>query len=130
MKRDMELCRKILFAIEEQHTGLAIYDLKIEGYTPEHIAYHCKILHEAGFISDYEPLYASDELQDFAVGGLTWTGNDFLDRIREDTIWNKTKTTIIKGGLSMTVDVIKQVSTAILSAMTEGAIKGLLGGQS
>lgn len=130
MKRDMELCRKILFAIEEQHKGETIMDLSIENYTMEQVAYHCKIMYEAGFLSYYEGYYTFEGISDFQVGGLTWEGNDFLDKIREDTIWNKTKTTIIKGGLSMTVDVIKQVSTAILSAMTEGAIKGLLGGQS
>jgi hypothetical protein len=33
MKRDMDICRKILFAIEEQYKDTAIYDLKIENHT-------------------------------------------------------------------------------------------------
>ncbi|MGI6337404.1 MAG: DUF2513 domain-containing protein [Eubacteriales bacterium] len=27
----------------------------------------------------------------FTVGGLTWNGCEYLDKIREDTVWNKTK---------------------------------------
>ena len=38
---------------------------------------------------------------------------------------NRTKETIINRGLPMVIDVIKDVSTSIISAMVEGAIKGM-----
>ena len=38
MKRDMELCRKILFAIEEEYEDVAIYNLSIDGYTMKQVA--------------------------------------------------------------------------------------------
>ena len=52
MKRDMELVRLILLKIEEEYRSTAIYDLKITGYDMETIAYHCKILKEAGLVSN------------------------------------------------------------------------------
>ena len=55
MKRDMDLVRKILLEIEEQYVSSSIIDLKIEGYDSETIAYHCKILYEAGYVSYYKP---------------------------------------------------------------------------
>lgn len=54
MKRDMDLCRKILFAIEEQYVDTALHNLQIPEYTMEQVAYHCKILKEAGLITNYK----------------------------------------------------------------------------
>ena len=131
MKRDMDLVRLILLKIEEDYVSTALYDLKIDGYDKETIAYHCKILHEAGFISDYKSLYAGHQLFDFGVGSLTWEGNEFLDKIRDDSFWRKTKKEIKERGLPMIVDTIKAVSTAVISAATEGAVSAYLknGGQ-
>ncbi len=60
------------------------------------------------------------------LGSLTWAGHDFLEKIREDTVWNHTKEVITKKGLPMVVDVIKQVSAALITSMTEGAIKAIM----
>ena len=62
----------------------------------------------------------------FYVDNLTNDRYDFLDKIRQDTIWNKAKGTITKKGLPLIVDFVKKVATGIISSMTEGAVKGLL----
>lgn len=71
MKRDMELVRLILLKIEEEYHSTVIYNLKITGYDSETVAYHCKILNEAGLISDYDAQYADNKLWSFVVGSLT-----------------------------------------------------------
>lgn len=126
MKRDMELCRKILFAIEEEYEDVAIYNLSIDGYTMKQVAYHCKVLHDGGYISSYKAQFASDEIYSFIVGSLTWEGHDFLDKIREDTVWAKTKDTIKSKGLPMVLDVIKDVASSIIASMTTAAIGGMM----
>lgn len=126
MKRDMDLCRAILFTIEEEFVDIALYDLQIPEYTMEQVAYHCKILHDAGLIANYKAQYADNHVAWFSVGSLTWEGHDFLDKIRQDTIWNKTKEVITKQGLPMVIDVVKQVAQSIITSMTEGAIKAML----
>ena len=45
MTRDMELIRKILFAIEEQFVDVAIYNLQIVGYDNKTVTYHCNLLY-------------------------------------------------------------------------------------
>lgn len=125
MVRDMELIRKILFAIEEQYIDVWLDDLEIEGYDYKIVAYHCKILYDGGLLSDYKGQYAGNELYFFGVGSLTWKGYDFLDKIRTDTVWNKTKDVIKKQGLPMILDVVKEVASTIISSMTEGAVKAL-----
>lgn len=126
MKRDMELIRKILFKIEEDYISTALFNLTIDGYEFNDVAYQCKLLYDAGLVDQYKAKYGNNTIYAFTVGGLTWDGHDFLDKIREDTIWNKTKETITKKGLPMILDVIKDVATGIVSSMAEGAIKGLM----
>ena len=128
MKRDMELVRKIMFKIEDEFDGESIRDLEIEGYRLVTIAEHCRLMFEYGLLDEYKPIGADGiPVLTFFVGNLTWEGYDFLDKIRQDTIWNKTKDVITKKGLPMVLDVIKEVSTAVITSMTEGAIKAILG---
>lgn len=125
MKRDMELIRKTLFKIEEEVGTTVKFNIEIEGYTMDQVAYHCSLLYDGGLIKDYKAQYGSGELSMFSVSGLTWKGHEFLDTIRNDTVWKKTKDTIVKRGLSTTVEVIKNVATEFLSILTKSAIEGL-----
>lgn len=126
MKRDMDLARKILLKIEEEYVSTAIINLCIEGYDMEAVAYHCKILHEAGLVSDYGAQYGSDEIYVFGVGALTWEGNDYLDKIRDDSFWKKTKDAINQKGLPLILDTIKTVSTAFITAAAEGVANSII----
>ena len=123
MQRDMELIRKILFAIEKEYVDvwLDYSDLKIEGYDFKTVGYHCSILYDAGLVYDYKGKYAENELYFFGVGRLTWEGHDFLDKIRNDTVWNKTKETITSKGLPFVIDVVKEVAAAVTTAMVKAA---------
>lgn len=125
MTRDMELIRKILFAIEEQFVDVAIYNLQIEGYDNKSVAYHCDLLFQAGLIKDYKAQYADDELYYFAVSSLTWEGHDYLDKIRSETVWNKTKSLISEKGLPFMIDTVSTVASALVATMVQGAIAGI-----
>ena len=126
MKRNMDLVREILLEIEKQYVSTAIYNLKVEGYDAETIAYHCKILFEAGLISDYKAQYADNTIYSFGVGSLTWVGNDYLDKVRDNSTWRKTKDAIAKKGLPLVFDTIKTISTAFITATAEGVANSIL----
>lgn len=129
MQRDMDLMRKILFKIEEIFPAgdLVIHGVPLDGYDKLLIADHCQLLFEAGLINAYKPQRGGQgaKVLFYSVGNLTNSGYDFLDKIREDTVWNRTKTIIKDKGLPMVVDVIKEISSTVISSMVEGAIKGL-----
>lgn len=128
MKRDMDLVRLILLEIEDKYRSTAIYDLSIDGYDTETVAYHCKILHEAGLISDYKAQYADNEIYVFGVGSITWDGNDFLEKIRDDSQWKKVKEIITKKGLPLIIESIKSVANALISATVEGITNSIMKG--
>lgn len=126
MKRDMELVRKILLKIEEEYRSSALLNLPIEGYDMETVAYHCRIMQDAGLLTDYEGRSSNNQLYMFWVGPLTWEGNDFLDKIRDDGVWHKTKEAITKKGLPLLIETIKTVATAFISAAVEGITNSIM----
>ena len=127
MQRDMDLIRKILFVIEGKYvdTWLPGSDVQIDGYDMKTIAYHCALPHDAGLIYDYKAQYAGDGLCFFGVGRLTWEGHELLDKIKSDTVWNKTKETIKSKGIPLVLDAVKEISSAIVTSMVKAAIQGI-----
>ena len=126
MERNMDLCRLILFKIETEYRSAALYNLNIDGFDFETVAYHCKILADAGLIDSYEPTYGDDSIYAFSVGSLTWKGHDFLDKIRENTMWNRTKDSIKENALPMTLEVIKSVATSFINDRLSKFLDGSL----
>ena len=96
----------ILFKIETEYRSIALYNLNIDGFDLDTVAYHCKILADAGLLDSHEPTYGDDRIYAFSVGSLTWAGHDFLDKIRENTLWNRTKDRIKDNALPMSLEVI------------------------
>lgn len=123
MKRNMDLCRLILFKIEAEYKSTALYNLSIDGYDIETVAYHCKLMFNAGLLESYKPTYGDNRIYAFSVGSLTWEGHVFLDKIRENTIWNRTKKKIKENALPFTIEVIKSVATAIINKRLEGLLQ-------
>lgn len=126
MKRDMDLVRLILLKIENEYQSTGLCNLRIEGYKPEVVAYHCKILNEKGLVSSYKAQYADGNLYFFSVGSLTWDGCDYLERIRDNSQWTKVKGIIQEKGLPLVIETVKDISSALLAAATEGTIKALI----
>lgn len=127
MKRDMELIRKILFYAEENYTPGQewIRQMDIEDYDQETINEHVKLAYENGFFQDINPISMGGGTY-YWVGNLSNEGYDFLDRIRNDTIWNRTKETIAQRGLPMVASTIKTIASAFITAAAEGVANSIL----
>lgn len=131
MKRDFNLIRDIMLLIEAQYKDVVIFGFKVDGHDLSEVAYHCQLLKDAGFISEYKSVFADGKIQIIGVGGLTWEGCDYLDKVRDNTIWEKTKQTIKKKGLPLLIDTIKSVASAFITAAAEGVANSIIknGGQ-
>ena len=127
MKRDMDLVRKILFAMEEL-PPFATQPIEIEGYDKQQVAYHCEMLCQKGYIKHYhgETCDNFDGVIAFWVQDLTWEGQDFLETIRQDTIWNNTKKAIKDKGLPMLTSTIGTIATAFITATAEGVANSII----
>src|SRR5262249_21840086 len=108
MKRDMDLVRTILLQVEEREDGRPIY-LNLPDFSDDIVAQHVRLLGRQGFveISDSASLsnqYACEPLR------LTWAGHDFLEAIRNDTIWNKNKQQAKEKGGALSFEIIKALA--------------------
>ena len=92
MKRDMDLLRLMLLKLEtvnENPIGIYMYspdELAIEGYTGDQLAYHYDLAVEAELI-----IGARTNGRVLKFSRLTWSGHDFVDSVRDEEIWRKTR---------------------------------------
>ena len=110
MKRDLDLVREILLAVESYEPARVS---EIQSISPSDFAgtkaqnyYHINMMIDAGLIKlAGRPTLAGD----FAVRGMTMTGHDFLDAIKEQSVWNHTKERVGKIG-AWTLDIVLAVA--------------------
>ena len=113
MKRDMELMRKILFKIEDEYKPGegSIENLEVDGYDKNTIAEHCDLLHQQGLIKSYSEFRnIMNQIHDFNIGSLTNEGYDYLELIKNNEIWEKTKQEIQAKRLPDTFEHIAKIS--------------------
>jgi hypothetical protein len=93
MVRDIDLMRKILIVIERDYQpGKGnMPGPSIDGYDRSTVAEHCDLLEQDGLIKEYKASYADDAIYAFWIGNLTTRGYDYLELIRNDDVWEKTK---------------------------------------
>lgn len=114
MTRDWNIIREILSELETKPSNK--HTLKLGDFPKEKKAeysYNVEILMEAGLIHGSMSQTIGPNVNNFIASRLTWQGHEFLDAIRSDTVWEKTKQSFLKQGISMTFDLIKTVATDI-----------------
>ena len=105
----MDLVRRILLTIE---VAEARYEkVNVPGYSDAVVNYHLDLLFEAR-LANGEMQWMNRGRGVPVVRGLTWEGHDFLDAIRNESIWAKTKDFVKERGLqSIPVELIKSLAT-------------------
>lgn len=103
MKRNMDLIRKLAIHIEAAEDSIQSSGIVIEEFSSSAILYLCVLMHEAGLI---EAEIAGDLSGhgDAFIARLTWSGHDFLDAARDETLWKKTTKEIKERVTSVSFD--------------------------
>lgn len=108
MKRDFDLIRKLLFKIEKFPASIQKdfnCNLNIYGYDKDTLNYHILLLVQAELLNGI--IHRSVINKHIEVINetleLTWAGHDFVDSIRNDTIWKKIKLKIDKSNIPFEV---------------------------
>lgn len=123
MKRDWEVIREILTRLEESQTPNA--SLTLKGF-PERdeqlVGYQLMLLKDAGCV---ECVIHSSNAGDgrilaAMIKRLTNSGHDLLQTIRNDTLWNKIKSTFAEKGLEMTIESVQSLGKLLLKSMLGG----------
>jgi len=119
MKRDMDLCRKVLQCIEGLNTGVYTIDAgnlgdEFCGVEQDAVNHHVKILVGAGFIDATGGSVRGAPL----VKGLTWEGHEFVEKSWDQGLWEKAKQTVKEKTGGLTVELL----SAVLASLAKKAV--------
>lgn len=106
--------RKTLLYLEKNLTLdniISTTEIEIEPFSKEDIAYTVKMLNDAGFIKANFCGY--DNQQIYIISSLTWDGHQFLDNIRDNKVWTKTKS-ILSKFKSTSLEIASKVASQVI----------------
>lgn len=118
MKRDMDLIRAVLLAVEEAERYPVFADSLVEGLAWEAptVKEHVRLLCDGGYLtpSVRKDAHTGGTVQDPAlVLGMSWAGHDFIETVRDPAVWRKTKDVSAKAG-GFTVDLLKDIAVGFI----------------
>ncbi|MDT3722920.1 DUF2513 domain-containing protein [Pseudomonas oryzihabitans] len=120
MRRDMDLIRQLMLKLEEVNDEPSAIlhfefdELSIEGFTTNQVEYHLDLLVESGLIDQGGHGF----LDGFMFRRLTWEGHDFVDSVRDDEVWRKTRQGATAAG-GFTLDLLKDLAKGFIKKQVE-----------
>ena len=94
-----------------------IPDFDIAGYSEGVIHYNLDLSLKAGLVEGNGKWSQGRRHYVWAVQGLTWEGHDFLDSIRDRSVWQKAQGRAENTGLhaaQLTVDILKELGKSVI----------------
>ncbi|WP_158682887.1 DUF2513 domain-containing protein [Lactobacillus sp. CBA3605] len=79
----------------------------------DQLAYTVTCLFQAGLVVN-KVAYTLSGPYLVSPGNLTWDGNEYLNNIRNTSVWEETKDKVKKSGLSVSLQVLGAVATAVV----------------
>lgn len=119
MELDFDFVREVLIFCADSQSPHGPGDIEMrefadkKGKTVYQLAFTINRLYEAGYIKK-KTSYASGEPYLVEPGNLTWDGNEYLNNIRNQSIWNATKEKVKSVGGSVSLSVMGSVAAALL----------------
>lgn len=117
MRRNMDLVREILIEVSKSDKEVRASEIaeKSSKYSLEEIIYNMKIMGEGNLIN-----VCIDEREigvvDVIVLDITWCGNDFLDSISSNEIWEKIKNNFSDKIINIPFDILVSLAKLYLKS--------------
>ena len=122
MVRDFDLIRRIMLDIQALPANSPAAPISYpDEYDQAVVNEHMSLLIEAGLIHG-KVLRTMSGIAQVNSRGLTWSGHDFMDIAKKETLWARAKQIAVERGLSLTVEVL----TGALKEALKEAAAGLL----
>lgn len=103
MKRDMELIRLLLLEKEQDSPPPELAD-----YDEQLVVYQIALMIDAGLVVGEVLPDRDGTPRGAVVVRLTWAGHEFLDSLRDPTIWQSAKDKVLKPGASWTFGILAE----------------------
>ena len=119
MQRNMDLSRQLLLGMEGEASTQ--YDFNVEQVDDLEKWYNIDLLVQANLIRGVQVHWAADGTGPYVhtkgLVALTWEGHEFLDAVRNDSVWRQVMEKAQASGLdiqSLTFEVIKTLGVSIV----------------
>ena len=117
MKRDMDLVRDILILVSESNHPVDAGAFVTKENDLQKVVYTIEIMNAAGLVKADMQKVMGGIYVNATIKSLTWTGNDYLDAIREDQVWKKVKRIIAKTAVSAPFAVVKALAEKFVAEL-------------
>ncbi len=116
MRLNHECVRDLLLYLEDNllfKFHLCANDLEIAPHESLDIIYATAKLSESKYIKTSHILYTHDTIPIIHIQSLTWDGHKFLNNIRDDYVWEKTKF-VVAPFSSVSIGIIEDISNRLI----------------
>ena len=122
MKRDWELCRKILLQLEKHGKPFEVFaNNDICGYSEEQIGFHTYLLGQAGLLETTDGWATMNRPWVYYPTNITWEGYEFLNAARDESVWKKALENIHSKGIPVTFDLLKIALPEVLKTLLQAS---------
>ncbi|KEQ52148.1 DUF2513 domain-containing protein [Sphingobium chlorophenolicum] len=112
MKRDPELIRDLMLAMEGAKSAELLKVPRLVGRDRLQVEHHFRLLTEAGLVTAG---YVSPDGRRWIAIRLTWRGHEYLDQIRDPQVWRLTKAAMRKTG-SWSLETMAAIAKSLIVA--------------
>lgn len=112
--------RDTMLYLEEHMNRLGYYDshdIKLASYSQDDIDYTVEKLDEAGYLKINSKHMSGNIL----IKCITYNGHQFLDDIRDNKVWSKTKS-ILSNFSSTSINMVQNIATQVISNIVSKSI--------
>lgn len=132
MQLNLDCIRGVLLAVEKlqiiesNYTGgfstrkvssKALFDELADAFLQEDIVYTVRLLEDGGYIKA-DIHQSGHTIPSFYIESMTYKGHEYLEQIKNDTVWSKTKRISSSVGCSALETVLDIAKTVISTAIT------------
>ncbi len=114
----MGLVREILLRIEDESYKNS-RSFTVEGFPEVQVNYNLDLLIAEGLVNGKGSWAIDGETYWVNIRGLTWQGHDFLDSIRDQSVWTKVQDKATVAGhnaATLTLDMVKALATSVIKS--------------
>lgn len=112
MKRDMELIRKVMLAAEKSEDPTKLVDPKFESHSETEISYQIALLDDAGLLHGHDRTAIG--VFRWSAGRLTWAGHEFVEAVRDESVWQEALAITAKSGDGTVFELLKKALMQVL----------------
>lgn len=113
MKRDLDLVRMILLEAEEADGRLDLSRFVDASHSLDLLGFHVAMMADAGLVDADVGHAMGGRCSSVTVNRLTWAGEDYLDAIRSDTVWQRVKAAMRDTVGDTALSVVKEAGLAL-----------------